>query len=262
MEKIRKPTIKEHYVPRMILKRHAAEINPKKNKYFIYLYDKKTRINKKVDIYDICYKKNLYELKDDNGNIIDRNRIENIFGCLEVEWSNIISKIENDEILSEEEECYIYILFALQILRVPESQEMAKKFLKKIKPTLSDSQAERYAKVSSLVAGEIKPEINFLLDLVLEPLSRKYITIYHSKIPFVLNYHQPVYAEALVDDIEWMSFYFPIAKFTCLALLVNKTDNTTINIPNNFARYLNRCMCSKTTRFVCSSEPIYCDLIQ
>ena len=54
------PTKKQHYIPRMLLKRFTTFRIPMK-KPLIYQYDKEKGIERLVDIYDICRKSELLQ---------------------------------------------------------------------------------------------------------------------------------------------------------------------------------------------------------
>ena len=107
------PTKKQHYIPRMLLKRFTICQIPFRDT-LIYQYDKEQGIERLVDIYDICRKNNLYEIKDENGVISDkeRNLIENGFSRLESKWNDIIDKVEKEEYITENERGMLCVLFS------------------------------------------------------------------------------------------------------------------------------------------------------
>ncbi len=92
------PTIDEHFIPRMYY-RGFSEIKTvrKKEKAFIWEYDIKSKrqIPSQVNVNSICVKKDLYELKDNSGNYIARNIIENAFKEIEYAASIVINKIHD-----------------------------------------------------------------------------------------------------------------------------------------------------------------------
>ena len=88
-----KYTVNEHYISRMYL-REFSEIKGvgNKEKAFVWQYNVKTmkQTPVQVNISNICYEKNLYELMDTDGAFIARNTIEKTFGKIESEASDVI----------------------------------------------------------------------------------------------------------------------------------------------------------------------------
>lgn len=105
------PTKKQHYIPRMLLKRFTTFHVPMR-KPLIYQYDKNKDIERLVDIYDICRKKNLYEIKNESGIISHKeiNLIENGFSRLESVWNKIIDKIEQNKTINQNDRCRLGVL--------------------------------------------------------------------------------------------------------------------------------------------------------
>lgn len=119
-------TKRQHYIPRMILKNHSTN-------NLIYQYDTIKKIQRRVNIKDICFVKNLYELKDNDGKIIEdtRNVVENHLAVNEQKWHSVIRKILNNEKLSRNDIDLMYLLMAMQILRTPEILDWTTKIIKK-----------------------------------------------------------------------------------------------------------------------------------
>ena len=256
-------TVKQHSVPRMIMKRHAAVIVPpkKKNKnpkYYLYLHNKKTKENNLVDIYDIGYEKYLYELRDESGNILEgsENQIEKIFACLEGKWSPILDKVKRDEQLTEEDEGLLYALIALQILRTPQMLETVQIFLKEVRPTLTDAEAERYARISGLVAGKITEEVNFILNMTLEIILKRNLVVYHSNIPFIFDKDCLIFGESITGEKEHINMYFPFDKYTCIGLMVGIPKNNIMILPDNYVKWLNSIVYNNAEKYVCSSTKL------
>lgn len=98
------PTKKQHYIPRMLLKRFTTFRVPMR-KSLIYQYDKKNNIERMIDVADACRKNNLYELRDEFGLIKDeeRNSIEKWFSFMESIWNKILDKIDRHKYLNSRE---------------------------------------------------------------------------------------------------------------------------------------------------------------
>ena len=63
---MRKVTRKQHYIPRMILRRHAIPYYSN----HIWLYDSKEAVERMVSISDVCCEKYLYEFRGEFGKIV------------------------------------------------------------------------------------------------------------------------------------------------------------------------------------------------
>ena len=155
-------TRKQHYIPRMILKNHTRFEIPMRFP-LIYQYDEATEKEHAVRIDGVCYKDNLYEYKDDAGNVIDLNLIENTFSVYEDKWNGIILSLKNRPELTREDLAFIYLLFPLQIMRMPEMLTLTSNWLKSTSPELSEIESQRYARILSLVPGQLDIKRNIIL---------------------------------------------------------------------------------------------------
>lgn len=161
-----KPTVDEHFVPRMYLK-GFSEIKQKANKQKAYLWEFNLKSMKQipiqVDVEDICYEKNLYELKDADGSFIAQNRIENIFGKLEGQTSRVIelikAKSQNEQclkcstILSEDDKSYLIIFITAFMYRDPQTIKTGISILQSSNPDIDDRQARNNTLLNLLPTG-------------------------------------------------------------------------------------------------------------
>lgn len=257
------PTKKQHYIPRMLLKRFTTFHVPMR-KPLIYQYDKVTGTERLVDIYDICRKNNLYEIRDETGEISDkeRNLIENCFSRLEFAWNKIIDKIEQEKDINQDDGDMLCALLVLQLVRMPEVMELTSNLLYEkfadIGKPLTQNEADRYMKLALFVCGDVSPEKNWMLTILLEKiLSGKVVVIYYSNSNFTLNGSRPVLwlKHLVTDDTDKCTWYLPIAKNYCIGLVDKKAalyknigtrEICCINIQN----FLN------DGRFIYGSEPI------
>lgn len=174
-------TKKQHFVPRMILKHHTYFQIPMR-KPIIYQYDKEKDICRTVDIYDICRKDNLYEFRNEDGSIKEstRNAIENTLSWYESSWDKIFNKILSHQELTETDFAFLYLLFAVQILRLPDVQKVGvqlyKDFTKDIEHQFTDTDIENWVKYASLPTGAIDDNQTILKGFV-ERLGKKELTI-------------------------------------------------------------------------------------
>lgn len=256
-------TKKQHYIPRMLLKRFTIFHIPMR-KSLIYQYDKEKGIERLVDIYDICRKNNLYEIKDETGVISDEeiNLIENGFSRLESVWNKIIDKIEQEKDINQNDRCMLGVLLVLQLMRMPEVMKFTSEWLYDksacIGKPLTQNEADRYMKLASFVWGDVKPETNWILNILLENiLVGKDIVIYHSNSNFILNGSRPVlclkfFKTDTANNCIWL---LPIAKNYCIGL-ANEGTMLYENIDENLTHFINIQNFQNDGRFVYGSESI------
>ena len=119
------PTKKEHYIPQFYLKQFSPDGKR------IYQYDviSQKQTSDPVPTKSICYEKNLYELKDDSGNIKYSNTIEKVLSVYEGEFAeifrSIISKAQiksnfyTNSFLTQEEKKLLIDFISTMVLRKP-----------------------------------------------------------------------------------------------------------------------------------------------
>lgn len=176
------PKRHEHFVPEFYLK-HFSPDNVQ-----IYQYKIKSKEpSKLVPIKSICYRKDLYEFKNNDNNFVFRNLIENAFEKLEGEFSNVIKSIvyksqyeRNYSIpcfLKTEEKYFLIMFVATSILRTPNMLKIATESVldlaQKYGKTISSNTARNSAILSCLplVDGIEKDSgtvFNFLIDRLID----------------------------------------------------------------------------------------------
>lgn len=128
-------TVNEHYIPQFYLKNFSSD----KKRLFQYQINSNAP-SKLVSIESICYEKNLYEFRNNDGEIVNKNLIEDSFAIYENKISKVIKSIELKSriednfhtpcFLSTEEKAFLIFFLATLILRKPEilnaAQEIAK----------------------------------------------------------------------------------------------------------------------------------------
>lgn len=127
-----KPTIDEHYIPQFYLK----QFSPNGDKIYQYDILSPDSSSTFVPTKSICYEKNLYEFKNDSGEIIHRNLIEKHFGTFETEFARVFrsiiskSKIEKNyqtcSFLDKKEKALLVFFMTTLIIRNPEILLIAK----------------------------------------------------------------------------------------------------------------------------------------
>lgn len=257
------PTKKQHYIPRMLLKRFTTFHIPMR-KPLIYQYDKEKGVERLVDIYDICRKNNLYEIKDESGAISDTeiNLIEKGFSRLEFVWDKIIDKIEQGKNINADDRCMLGVLLVLQLMRMPEIMKFTSEWLYNksadIGKTLTQNEADRYMKLASFVWGDVKPETNWILNILLENiLVGKDVVIYHSNSNFILNGNRPVlclkfFETDIINNCIWL---LPITKNYCIGL-TDEGAPLYNDIDENLTHFINTHNFQNDGRFVYGNEPI------
>ena len=130
-------TIKEHYIPQFYL-RNFSNDNKRVFQYQIH----SNLQSKQVSIDSICYEKNLYEFRNNGGEIVHKNLIEDCFAIFESEISKVLKSIESKSsiednfltpcFLTTREKGLLIFFLATLILRNPDvlnaAQETAKEF--------------------------------------------------------------------------------------------------------------------------------------
>ena len=163
-------TVDEHFVPRMYLREFSEiKMNGDKEKAFIWQYNLKTmkQIPVQVNVRDICFEKNLYEIRNENNTFVAHNLIENAFGNIEVAVSKVITSIkqrtQNEKclnctmFLSEEEKTLLIIFITTLMYRDPATIEKGIGYLKESNPHLTDGQARNFTLLNLLPLG-LEPE--------------------------------------------------------------------------------------------------------
>ena len=175
-------TKKQHYVPKMYLKNFTFDgVN-------CYTKNRKGEINIQ-DISDICKGNFIYELRDKNGKIINKNliedafaKVENLFSTFLIDLFSYLNKIQNNSkiIYSENTEREMLgCLYAFLILKNPANMMHTKDMVDEVyNIKLTNIEAENFSIQNILIL--LKP----LSKIMAEECD---ITIYRniSKIPFI-----------------------------------------------------------------------------
>ena len=160
-------TIDQHYIPQMYLKGFSESVQKsKEEKFYIWQYNikKMQQIKVPVPIKSVCYEENLYELRNNAGEFVARNLIENTFGRLEYETSKVIESIKEkvgktscydcEAVLSEYDKSILIIFMNSLIFRDPVTIENGMKVLQKNNPNLDSLDARNFTLMNLLPIGE------------------------------------------------------------------------------------------------------------
>lgn len=248
-------TRRQHYIPRVILKRHQDETS-KSNIPQIWQYDKVENQERCVSIKDVCRENFLYEFRNADGEIIlgTKNIIEIRLSELESKWGKILDKIGEHKPLSHDEICQIYILIAIQILRMPDMMKVASGSIQLVNNTISNQEADRYAKMASFPIGPITQEQHPFLNQVFEMFEGKSLVVFDSTVPFLLSGNLPIQTIPLPDFFpDEGIFFFPFSKFQCLIVSPGEYKSFYNILPSNLVHFINKRVLSNSKRFVYGS---------
>lgn len=130
-------TVREHYIPQFYLRNFSSDQKR------IYQYEVgSNKPSKQVSIQSVCCEDNLYEFRNDDDKIIQRNLIEKSLAIFEGEFQNVISSIISKSrhkenfgtpcFLTQREKALLTFLVATLLLRTPtmlaEGQKAALEF--------------------------------------------------------------------------------------------------------------------------------------
>lgn len=163
MAKVAKPTVDEHFVPRMYLKRFSEIKESGKALIWQYNIRNMQQTPVPVDVRDICFEKHLYEIKNVDGSFIAQNTIEKAFGRIEQKVDRVIQSIrdksENENclncatILSEDDKSYLTIFITSLLYRDPKTIESGIDFLQESNPNMGDREARNFTLLNLLPLG-------------------------------------------------------------------------------------------------------------
>lgn len=112
-------TVNEHFVSQFIINRFS---DLQKQVGFINIKRKQPVIRTTKSTV-ICFYKDIYEIKNTDGSYFERNSTENRYAAIEAEVSSkmepMIAKLHLGGKLSAEDNAYLTVLLALQLVRVP-----------------------------------------------------------------------------------------------------------------------------------------------
>lgn len=233
------PTKSEHYIAQVHLKGFSPEYvkykQNKKTKCFIYYYDLINNIQQKaVPVDSVCAEKNLYEFRNDDGNIIYQNLIENTLSAIEKVFPKYREKLEKkaffDEnyktkcFLTSEEKAFWVTYIVVQMLRSPKVLDEAEKIAR---DTFADQISSQEAKNLSRYfcipflknIEDNSPEAEFIGRLS-APMLNMYFSICVDKKGRFITSDKAMYIyspEFPCDEFERV--VFPITSELCLILI-------------------------------------------
>lgn len=240
------PTKRQHYIPQVYLRGFSPDyldnndtnIDVSKFRIFTYNLNKNDQIGIAIPIKDICFENYLYEIKDENGNIIYKNHLEKWLSKIESMFSKyrrqleqkVLDKRNNNHVLlfSEEELIFWKLFFVVQNLRTPQIMRIAESVAKDVfQNKLSDNQAKTVSKIWCLpFFRELKGDEAELdiFNRLLKPLSDMIFTVGCDDKARIITSDMSFSIYGDIDDnafIEYDKIMIPITSQICL-FLVNK----------------------------------------
>lgn len=234
-------TKKQHYIPQVYLRGFSPEYNKKnstqKDKYTIYCYDinSKKQNDRAIPIKSICYEKNLYEVTGSDGNIVLPNYLETWFSKMEQKFGEFRSKLERKVFiednyktkcfLTNEEKIFWFTYIITQIIRLPQTLEIAENEAKKILQ-VNSQQAKNIARIFCLPFFKVIDENSIesrLINIFFEAMKNMSIGVGVDKDKKLITSDKPVYIDSKSFPCkEFDKIIFPVSSEICLFLFSNE----------------------------------------
>ena len=262
-------TTDEHYIPQFYLKQFSPD------EKHIYQYDvlsdcKESRF---VPIKSICYEKNLYELKNESGDIINRNLIEHHLAAFEGAFAEVFQSIQSKtrieknyytlSFLNDREKALLVFFMTLNILRHPEiirvATETAKEFF-------GDDLSERSARNMALqtclpIYKEFNEKERNLLMSFMRLFDNMSFQIGVTKKERILTSDNPITIHGNNQSITFDEILFPLSP--CLTLYMKPYNNTKRGCYNRMTvlsyedvKYANGNLAMNCKRWIYSKKPL------
>lgn len=251
---------RQHYIPKMILRRYSSSVETKDNRV-IWQYDKKKRVERRVGIKNICCKNNLYEIRDDMGEIVQdsSNNIEKSFSFLESSWNLILRKIEKKVALTRDEIDSLCSMMVLQILRTPEilesmTKETSNRYSKYLSEQLPFHSMESYGDMISLVKNKVEARVHWNFWTVFRMAENMNLSVVHSDYPFILNSNRPVLCLRVFEKADLITYIFPFSPNYALVLNNSVKGHFYYRITDEMVKHINVENFKNDGRYVLSSR--------
>ena len=246
-------TKKQHYIPQVYLRGFSPEYekgnkNYPNSKYTIYCYDlnEKKQNYKAVPIKSICYSEYLYEVTGINGEIVCSNQLEHFFSSIEKRFGDFRNRLEEKAFLEEnyktkcfltnEEKIFWITFIILQIIRSPQTLEIAESLAKETwGDNINLKQAKNIARMfclpffCELKEGSVE---SMVINALFEPMKNMSFGLGVDRGKSIITSDKTVYicAKRFPCD-EYDKIIFPISSKLCLFLFGNENKE---NCRKNF----------------------------
>ena len=200
-------TVNEHYIPRIYLKGFSETKgqNTNKEKSFVWQFNVKKILQTSVpvNINKICYEKNLYELRNEDGLFIARNTIEKAFSKIEGSFGKVIESIQKRSLdnkcenccsfLSDEEKSILIIFITSLIYRDPVTLERGIDYIKDVEPNVSYEEAKIFTLMNLLPLGlDSQWDQNTIIRTAIENLSGMAFQIGQAPDDIIITSDRPI----------------------------------------------------------------------
>lgn len=254
-------TKNQHFIPQMILRRHCMPFCVPQRKCQLWQYDHVNGVKRLVDPKEVCKSKNLYELRDDDGNILASclNAIENGFSCRETIWNSVLRKVDSRLPLSDSDIAELYSLTMYQILRMPTMLNSFRDIMQDLQPELSPHAADRYAKICSFMGTPERPTKNLMIDMMVSKFANLYMCIGCTNNWLLLNGNMP-YGFIRLDDnfCDFGFFAFPVSSHRCLIFTKGcMSSGEYADLPDMVVDVVNKTFFCAPGRFVYCGKDIF-----
>lgn len=229
-------TKRQHYVPRMILKRHCCVGNPG----HVWQFDRLKNEERLVSIRDVCQRKNFYELRSQDCVVLKGtvNLIENMLAKVEKAADDVLNRVCAHEDLTLNDIAILCWLFACQMLRVPVIIEAREAHMRRICAAMSEVDIKNYVRCSSFIF-ESDDNMPPMLEVTLWYLCMHRLRILVSEAPFILDGEMPIYGLPSLG-LRSNVLALPISSHECLLLSNSEPDDIYVACPNRLTDFLNK----------------------
>ena len=280
MSHTNEPTHREHYVPRMYLRRFCEPPKKKgKQAQQIWAYDIQKKCYCSMAIDSVCFETDLYEIKDASGNIVHQNQIENRLAQFEYRFSTVLTAIvkrtKYDKnllthcFLNKEEKAMLIWWLYLQIARTPSTITVAKNLAEELLPDLGESTDASNIAVWSclepLIKGRIDMEKPGLFQKMAHWFTDMAFVIGRCSQPQLFTCDNPIYLfHPNKDAVDFNTerperIIFPLDPTAVLIMIPNNKENTgnrniMINLTDELLKEVQWCMARSAKRWIFSRQ--------
>ena len=264
------PTKNQHYVPQVYLKGFSQDSST----IYEYNLSKKAVIENPVSIESVCREKYLYEVRDNNGEIIKTNYLEDVLCNFEGQFADYRRKLlqkakvkanyQTKCFLSKDEKGFWYSYAALHMMRNPRTLRGIKSlFQEELQGQITEYEAGNLA-IAYCLPFFKKPEngdmnmFNFFLSL----LQTKVLTIGFSESDDLFTSEHAMYGSrnSEISDYDFQKLWFPISSncgllFLDPSIYSNAKKNCLIPLSEEEIRDLNKGIAYIAKQMVFSKRP-------
>ena len=258
---------------RLITPLHKSKVIAEKHTIFQYVIGDKEQRHISDPISSVCYKKNLYETPNSEGEFIYPNWLEKVFGELEIMFSKYRHKLERKafhernfkilHFLDQDERVFWITYIGLQILRLPHFLKEAQVELQQIiDEPISDLDAHNFVRRYCIpLFGEAKPDSDelFVFKSIVEPMFDMNMAVGVDLEGWLITSDKTVciYKKDSSND-EYDEVIFPITSRICLVLHSNDNNeyrnNVLFRIDDDTRDYINGNIASAAFKTVYSNH--------